>query len=79
MDIEVGCMVTEPFCGDERVRPGTLPTAQDASLRYSRYALRANRALLAAFTLDLEQAQVRMGERARKSAAAHPSRDPWKR
>ncbi|GGR22394.1 GyrI-like domain-containing protein [Deinococcus ruber] len=46
MDIEVGCLVPEPFPGDERVRPGVLPAGQYASLRYSRYALRANRALL---------------------------------
>ena len=45
MDIEVGCMVPEPSPGDERVKPGTLPAGQYASLRYSRYALRANRAL----------------------------------
>ena len=46
MDIEVGCMVPAPVLGDERVRPGTLPAGRYASLRYSRYALRANRALL---------------------------------
>jgi hypothetical protein len=46
MDIEVGCTVPEPTLGDERVKPGTLPAGQHASLRYSRYALRANRALL---------------------------------
>ena len=46
MDIEVGCVVPEPHLGDERVRPGTLPSGRYASLRYSRYALRANRALL---------------------------------
>ncbi|WP_424950243.1 GyrI-like domain-containing protein [Deinococcus sp.] len=46
MDIEVGCMVPGPQPGDERVRPGTLPAGRYASLRYSRYALRANRALL---------------------------------
>jgi len=39
-------MVPEPSLGDERVKPGTLPAGQYASLRYSRYALRANRALL---------------------------------
>ncbi|WP_161884339.1 GyrI-like domain-containing protein [Deinococcus alpinitundrae] len=46
MDIEVGCLVPEPHPGDERVRPGTFPAGRYASLRYSRYALRANRALL---------------------------------
>lgn len=46
MDIEVGCMVPGPLPGDGRVRPGTLPAGKYASLRYSRYALRANRALL---------------------------------
>ena len=46
IDIEVGCLVPEPHPGDERVRLGTLPAGQYASLRYSRYALRANRALL---------------------------------
>ncbi len=45
MDIEVGCMVPEPLAGDERVTPRTLPAGRYASLRYSRYALRANRAL----------------------------------
>lgn len=45
MDIEVGYVVPEPLLGDERVRPGVLPAGQYASLRYSRYALRANRAL----------------------------------
>lgn len=46
MDIEVGCMVPAPLPGDDRVRPGTLPAGRYASLRYSRYALRGNRALL---------------------------------
>jgi len=46
MDIEVGCVVPEPVLGDGRVQPGTWPAGRYASLRYSRYALRANRALL---------------------------------
>ena len=46
MDIEVGCLVPEPVPGDGRVEPGTWPAGRYASLRYSRYALRANRALL---------------------------------
>ncbi len=46
MDIEVGLIVQEPHCGDERVKPNVLPKGRYASLTYSRYAMRGNKALI---------------------------------
>jgi effector-binding domain-containing protein len=46
MDIEVGFMVQEPLVGDERVKPNVLPQGQYASLTYTRYAMRGNKALI---------------------------------
>src|SRR5687768_226192 len=46
MDIELGFIVPKPLPGDERVKPGVLPQGQYATLTYSRYALRGNKALL---------------------------------
>jgi len=46
MDIELGFMLQNPLIGDERVKPGVLPQGRYASLTYSRYAMRGNKALL---------------------------------
>lgn len=46
MDIELGFMVRNPLGGDDRVKPGVLPKGRYASLTYSRYALRGNKALI---------------------------------
>lgn len=47
MDIELGFMVQEPLGGDDRVKPNILPKGRYASLTYTRYAMRGNKALLA--------------------------------
>jgi effector-binding domain-containing protein len=46
MDIELGFMVRDPLQGDERVKPGVLPKGKYASLTYTRYAMRGNKALI---------------------------------
>jgi len=46
MDIEVGMIGSRHHQGDGRVMSGTLPAGQYASLIYSRYGLRGNKALL---------------------------------
>lgn len=46
MDIEYGMVVDVPLAGDNRVQPASLPAGPYASLIYSRYALRGNKALL---------------------------------
>jgi effector-binding domain-containing protein len=46
MDVEVAFVVSEALEGDDRVRPGVLPSGRYASLVYSRYAMRANKALI---------------------------------
>jgi effector-binding domain-containing protein len=46
MHIEVGYVIRTPLDGDERVRPGVLPAGRYAHLTYSRYAMRANKALI---------------------------------
>jgi effector-binding domain-containing protein len=46
MDIELGFMVREPLSGDDRVKPGILPKGRYASLIYTRYEMRGNKALL---------------------------------
>jgi effector-binding domain-containing protein len=46
MDIEAGFIVQEPLGGDERVKPNVLPKGQYASLTYTRYAMRGNKALI---------------------------------
>lgn len=47
MDIEYGIVVDDPLAGDDRVKPASLPAGRYASLIYSRYALRGNKALIA--------------------------------
>jgi len=46
MDLEVGAVCHERLPGDDRVRPGSLPTGTYATLTYLDHAVRANRALL---------------------------------
>ncbi len=46
MDIEYGTVVDSPLVGDNRVKSANLPAGRYASLIYSRYALRGNKALL---------------------------------
>lgn len=46
MDIELGFMVRNPLRGDDRVKPGVLPKGRYASLTYTRYAMRGNKALI---------------------------------
>lgn len=46
MDIEYGTVVDIPLLGDNRVKSASLPSGHYASLIYSRYALRGNKALL---------------------------------
>ena len=46
MDIEVACVVPEQAEGDDRVLPGSLPAGTYALLEYTRYAMRANQALI---------------------------------
>jgi effector-binding domain-containing protein len=46
MDIEVACVVLEEHGGDERATAGALPAGEYATLTYSRYARRANEALI---------------------------------
>lgn len=46
MDIEVGYVVSEHHPGDAHVAPGVLPAGNYASLVYSRYAMRGNKALI---------------------------------
>jgi effector-binding domain-containing protein len=46
MDIEVGYVVAEHVAGDGRVTPGSLPAGNYASLTYTRYGMRGNKALL---------------------------------
>ncbi len=47
MDIEVGLMVPRHITGEGRVQPGILPAGKYASLIYSRYGMRGNKALIA--------------------------------
>jgi effector-binding domain-containing protein len=46
MDIELGFIVQETQDGDERVKPNVLPKGHYASLTYTRYAMRGNKALI---------------------------------
>lgn len=46
MDIEVGYVVSEHLTGDDRVTPGILPAGNYASLIYTRYGMRGNKALI---------------------------------
>lgn len=46
MDIEVGVTTEEPLDGDDRVRPGVLPSGNYASLTYINHSLRANKTLI---------------------------------
>jgi effector-binding domain-containing protein len=46
MDIEVGFVVSGHLPADDRVKPGILPSGNYASLIYSRYGMRANKALI---------------------------------
>jgi effector-binding domain-containing protein len=46
MDIEVGYVVSRHVTGDSRVTPGVLPAGKYASLTYTRYGMRANKALI---------------------------------
>jgi effector-binding domain-containing protein len=46
MDIESGFIVQEPLSGDDRVKPNVLPKGRYASLTYTRYAMRGNKALI---------------------------------
>jgi len=46
MDIELGFIVQETQEGDDRVKPNVLPKGRYASLTYSRYAMRGNKALI---------------------------------
>ena len=46
MDIELGFIVREPLSGDDRVKPNLLPKGRYASLTYTRYAMRGNKALI---------------------------------
>jgi effector-binding domain-containing protein len=46
MDIEVGYVVSKHLAGDERVTPGVLPEGNYASLTYTRYGMRGNKALI---------------------------------
>ena len=46
MDIEVGYVVSKHLDGEGRVTPGILPAGNYASLTYTRYGLRGNKALL---------------------------------
>jgi hypothetical protein len=46
MDVEVACVVAAEHGGDDRVTPGSLPAGAYATLTYSRYARRANEALI---------------------------------
>jgi effector-binding domain-containing protein len=46
MDIEVGYVVSRHLPAEGRVKPGSLPAGNYASLTYSRYGLRANKALI---------------------------------
>jgi len=47
MDIELGFVVRNPLKGDDRVKPSALPKGRYASLTYTRYAMRGNKALIA--------------------------------
>ncbi|MGJ3240326.1 MAG: GyrI-like domain-containing protein [Anaerolineae bacterium] len=47
MDIEYGTLVDAPLVGDVQVKSASLPAGRYASLIYSRYALRGNKALIA--------------------------------
>jgi effector-binding domain-containing protein len=46
MDIEVGYVVSKHLAGDGQVTPGVLPAGNYASLTYTRYGMRANKALI---------------------------------
>jgi effector-binding domain-containing protein len=46
MDIELGFIVQETQEGDDRVKPNVLPKGRYASLTYTRYAMRGNKALI---------------------------------
>ena len=46
MDIEVGYVVSKHLPGDDRVTPGALPAGNYASLTYTRYGMRGNKALI---------------------------------
>jgi effector-binding domain-containing protein len=46
MDIEVGYVVSKHLIGDERVTPSVLPAGNYASLIYTRYGMRGNKALI---------------------------------
>lgn len=46
MDIELGFIVQEAQDGDDRVKPNVLPKGNYASLTYTRYAMRGNKALI---------------------------------
>jgi effector-binding domain-containing protein len=46
MDIEVGYVVSKHLTGDDRVTPGVLPEGNYASLTYTRYGMRGNKALI---------------------------------
>lgn len=46
MDIEVGYIVLKTQEGDDRVKPNVLPKGRYASLTYTRYAMRGNKALI---------------------------------
>lgn len=46
MDIEVGFVVSAHLPAAERIKPGILPAGNYASLIYSRYGMRGNKALI---------------------------------
>lgn len=46
MDIEVGFVVSDHLPEDKRVKPGSLPSGNYATLVYSRYGMRGNKALI---------------------------------
>ena len=46
MDVEVACVVPERADGDDRVVLGSLPAGTYAALEYTRFAMRANKALI---------------------------------
>lgn len=46
MDIEVGYVVSKHLPGDNQVTPGVLPAGNYASLTYTRYGMRGNKALI---------------------------------
>lgn len=46
MEIELGFIVPAPLSGDDRVKPNVLPKGRYASLTYTRYAMRGNKALI---------------------------------